>query len=268
MTEAPKPTQEVSNIESSFDCQIGGDSFAPVELSPDTSDREDEQDPKNSPQQPQANAASPAKQGSAAATPTKGAEKATPKKENSPQKTVTKENTETKLESTKATTTTATEPQKEEKDLTPEEEEEMEKILRPKRGKKKGKSPSRASTKSESSIADKFNQFMREREQGITTIDESRVELAPPTLRPTLLTLIKNIKRWSARNPTGASLNALQILVERLDEYLELQTRRDDPNYEEQCRGLLGMIYKNTSQAQRLARDLKDAAAPRPIDEY
>ena len=141
-------------------------------------------------------------------------------------------------------------------------EEEEEEYISPR------KSRSKSSRSKESSIAEKFSQFIQNREEVSISIDESKVEFAPPALRTTLNTLIKNVKRWAARNPTGASLEALQILAERLDEFLELQTRRDDPEYDEKARELLNMIYKNTSQAQRLARNLKDAAVPRPVDEY
>lgn len=124
-----------------------------------------------------------------------------------------------------------------------------------------------SSSKKSKDIAERFDQFLQKKEHIDLDFDESRIDLAPSPLRPSLQNMLKTIKRLAARNPTGASLAALQILIERFDEFLELQLRRDDPTYEDQCRILLGYIYKNTSEAMRLSRKLKDAAHPRPVDE-
>lgn len=123
------------------------------------------------------------------------------------------------------------------------------------------------SSKKSRDLAEKFDQFLQKKQHIELDFDESRIDLAPSPLRPALLNILKTVKRLAARNPTGASLAALQILIERFDEFLELQLRRDDPTYEDQCRVLLGYIYKNTSEAMRLSRKLKDEAHPRPIDE-
>lgn len=117
-------------------------------------------------------------------------------------------------------------------------------------------------------LSSKFQKFLAEKQQCVLQLDESRVQYVPPTLRAPINTIITKLKRWTLRNPTGASLSALQILAERLDEFLDLQTQRDNSDYEARCRDLLSMIYQNTIEAQRLARKLKDAATPRSLDEY
>ena len=115
-------------------------------------------------------------------------------------------------------------------------------------------------------IVEKFKKFTKKKVNFM--IDESLLELAPPQSKPILQTLIKNVKKWMKRNPTDEALFALEILIKRIQEFLELQTRRDDPEYEELCRDLLSLIYKNTVEAQRLSRKLKEEAQPRSIDEF
>ncbi|OHT16962.1 hypothetical protein TRFO_41429 [Tritrichomonas foetus] len=118
-------------------------------------------------------------------------------------------------------------------------------------------------------LRQKFQQFIEEKKQKcVLMLDEGRVGLLPSQLRQPIQNIINQVKRWVNRNPTGASLSALQILAERLDEFLELQEHREDRNYEARCRDLLSMIYRNTIEAQRLARQLRDAATPRSLDEY
>lgn len=124
-------------------------------------------------------------------------------------------------------------------------------------------------TKESKEIVSKFQKYLNQAKKTSTiNIDVSRVELAPPNIRKGLYQIIKNVERLSKRNPTNASLSALQVLVERLDEFLEMQTRREDPNYDQMCIYLLNVIYRNTVEAQRLSRSLRDAAKPRPLDEY
>lgn len=121
----------------------------------------------------------------------------------------------------------------------------------------------------ESLLREKFQQFMEEKKHKcVLYLDESRVNLLPAPLRPPIQKIINTIKRLTARNPTGAPLSALQILAERLDEFLELQNHRADRDYDLRCRDLLSIIYRNTIEAQRLSRQLRDAAAPRSLDEY
>lgn len=121
----------------------------------------------------------------------------------------------------------------------------------------------------ESLLREKFQQFMEEKKHKcVLYLDESRVNLLPAQLRPPIQKIINTIKRLTARNPTGAPLSALQILAERLDEFLELQNHRADRDYDLRCRDLLSIIYRNTIEAQRLSRQLRDAAAPRSLDEY
>lgn len=115
----------------------------------------------------------------------------------------------------------------------------------------------------------KFQQFMEQKKQKcVLYLDEGRVNLLPAPLRQPIQNIINTVKRLTARNPTGAPLSALQILAERLDEFLELQEHRSDRDYELRCRDLLSIIYRNTIEAQRLSRQLRDAAAPRSLDEY
>lgn len=120
---------------------------------------------------------------------------------------------------------------------------------------------------SKEEIGNKFNGFVAQRRKVVFSIDESRVNLAPPQLRAPLNTLIRKVKRWANRNPSNGSLEALQVLAERLDEYLELQVSRDDPQYDSHCRDLLAIIYQNTIEAQRLVSTLRESARPRPLDE-
>lgn len=121
----------------------------------------------------------------------------------------------------------------------------------------------------ESILREKFQQFMEEKKQKcVLYLDEGRVNLLPAPLRPPIQNIINTVKRLTARNPTGAPLSALQILAERLDEFLELQKHRTDRDYDLRCRDLLSIIYRNTIEAQRLSRQLRDAAAPRSLDEY
>lgn len=119
-----------------------------------------------------------------------------------------------------------------------------------------------------STINEKFKKFIKSKQKVVLSLDESRVALLPPQLRQPIQNIITKIKRWAARNPSGSSLSALQILAERLDEFLELQHQRETRDYEAQCRDLLSMIYQNTIEAQRMARKLKEAATPRSLDEY
>ena len=126
---------------------------------------------------------------------------------------------------------------------------------------------SKGSKMSSEEIVDRFNGFVAQRQKVVFSIDESRVDLAPPQLRASLNTLIKRIKRWANRNPSNGSLEALQVLAERLDEYLELQVNRDDPHYDSHCRDLLAIVYQNTIEAQRLVSTLQESARPRPLDE-
>lgn len=118
------------------------------------------------------------------------------------------------------------------------------------------------------SLGDKFKDFLREKQRVVLDLDEKRVSLLPAPLRQPIQNIIAKIKRWASRNPTGASLGALQVLADRLDEFLELQQHREDHDYEAQCRDLLTIIYQNTIEAQRMSRKLKDAAIPRALDEY
>ncbi|EAX91330.1 hypothetical protein TVAG_492980 [Trichomonas vaginalis G3] len=210
-----KQPEGEENHESSLVSLLGGSSFSPVEISPETSEREDEPDKK------------------------KGDSKMT--------------NDGYDLNHS---------------DLQNSERELMKSDGFTDSDSKFGKTnTSISSSKKSKDIAERFDQFLQKKEHITVDFDESRIDLAPSPLRPSLLTMLKTIKRLAARNPTGASLAALQILIERFDEFLELQTRRDDPTYEDQCRVLLGYIYKNTSEAMRLSRKLKDAAQPRPVDE-
>jgi len=107
-------------------------------------------------------------------------------------------------------------------------------------------------------IVKKFQEFAS-RKMGFA-IDEGLLVYAPPTIRPPIEKIIKNIKKWSKRNPTDETMVALNILVKRVNEFLELQQKRDEPEYDSQCRNLLTLIYNNTVEAQRLARSLKDSA--------
>jgi hypothetical protein len=66
----------------------------------------------------------------------------------------------------------------------------------------------------------------------------------------------------------GPALTALQDLTTRVNEFLELQTHRDESDYELQCRELLGAIYQDTIKTQKMTRRLKDAAIPRALAEY
>lgn len=120
----------------------------------------------------------------------------------------------------------------------------------------------------DANIDEKFKKFIKAKQKVVLSLDESRVGLLPPQLRQPIQNIITKIKRWAARNPSGSALSALQILAERLDEFLELQHHRETRDYEAQCRDLLSMIYQNTIEAQRMARKLKQAAAPRSLDEY
>ena len=123
--------------------------------------------------------------------------------------------------------------------------------------------------KDENVLWDRFNEFMEEKKpKCVLHLDESRVNLLPAQLRTPIQIIITKIKRWAARNPTGAPLSALQILAERLDEFLELQERRNERDYENRCKDLLSIIYRNTIEAQRLSQQLREQATPKGLDEY
>ncbi|KAH0792760.1 hypothetical protein GPJ56_003383 [Histomonas meleagridis] len=102
----------------------------------------------------------------------------------------------------------------------------------------------------------------------LIAIDDPRINLLPAKLREPIRNIIKKINRWAKRNQTGVSFSALEILYEKVDEFLELQKIREDSDYELQCRNLLSLIYQNTIETQRIVRKLRDEATPRSLDEY
>jgi hypothetical protein len=121
---------------------------------------------------------------------------------------------------------------------------------------------------SDRNIGDQFERFIRDRHQVRIEIAADRVDQLPPQLRQPITNIITKIRRWALRNPSGPALSGLQDLADRLNEFLELQTRRNDHDYEARCRDLLRAIYQNTLETQRVTRELKDAAIPRGLDEY
>jgi hypothetical protein len=121
---------------------------------------------------------------------------------------------------------------------------------------------------SERNIGDKFESFIKNKRQVRIELAIDRVDLLPPQLRQPITNIITKIRRWALRNPSGPALSGLQDLADRLNEFLELQTRRNDHDYEVRCRDLLRAIYQDTLETQRVTRELKDAAIPRGLDEY
>jgi hypothetical protein len=115
---------------------------------------------------------------------------------------------------------------------------------------------------------EKFQDFMHQRRELHITVDSQNVDLLPAPLRPMINQIITKIKRWAGRGPTGLALEALQLLVHELNEYLLLQNRREDPDYEQRCLWLLRRVHACTLDTEKIARKLKDAAAPRALDEY
>jgi hypothetical protein len=113
-----------------------------------------------------------------------------------------------------------------------------------------------------------FEQFLQQKQKGAIQIDEAKADLLPAKLRSPIKNVIAKINRWSLRNPTGPALIALRDLADRLNDFFDLQARRDDYDYEPRCRDLLRMIYQDTIETQKMTRRLKDAAIPRALAEY
>jgi hypothetical protein len=60
----------------------------------------------------------------------------------------------------------------------------------------------------------------------------------------------------------------MDILIEQLNVFLELQPSRNDPSYERQCQVWLFDLYGRTIDAQKAAIALRNEAIPKSLDEY
>lgn len=120
------------------------------------------------------------------------------------------------------------------------------------------------------SLTDQYEEFQQSQKPTQVTlkINESDINLLPPTLRKPIRNLIKTLKRWLDREPSDEVLHQIHILLTLLNEFLELQHYRSDKNYDSNCTELLKQILQKNIEAQRLSRVLRSASEPRSLDEY
>jgi hypothetical protein len=117
-------------------------------------------------------------------------------------------------------------------------------------------------------LAGDFDRFVKRKQTSVPSWDEAKIDLLPADLRPAIRTIATKIKRWASRNPTGLARREMDILIQQLNTFLELQTNRNDPSYERQCQVWLFDLYGRTIDAQKAAIALRNEAVPKSLDEY